>query len=230
MVAATLAFAFASGCGARIDGTPASSPQADSREAGLARVAPEKLRSLLPDAATINAIMGGTEMTVLSTLGALTVPEAAISVSNPDCLGAVFTVTEPAYRGSGYLKTVGLSVTEPGDVRAHTAFPNVVAYPSGGEALAFAERSATQWSDCADQTVSFRRTDGETDTWSIGTPVTTDGVITVLNYQEGGGGWRCAHSLTARTNVVIDVDACSSQASAKDSTTIVDAIVAKLPA
>jgi hypothetical protein len=77
--------------------------------------------------------------------------------------------------------------------------------------------------------VSFRRSDNATDTWSIGRLVRTDRIITVLNYEEGGGGWRCAHSLTSHRNVVIDVDACGQGATAEDSIAIVNRILQKMP-
>jgi serine/threonine-protein kinase len=68
-----------------------------------------------------------------------------------------------------------------------------------------------------------------TDTWTIGETVTSNGIVTVVNLQEGGDGWGCSRSLGARSNVVADVAACGNEVSAQTSTTIVAEIIGKIP-
>ena len=72
-------------------------------------------------------------------------------------------------------------------------------------------------------------------TWTIRAPVTTGGVTAAIVDEEAGDGYACAHGITAKSNVVIDVSACSygmadqgSQGSAV-TTTIINAIAGRFP-
>ncbi len=57
--------------------------------------------------------------------------------------------------------------------------------------------------------VVYTTPDGKATTWTERAPVTTGGVTAAVVDKEAGDGYTCAHAITAKSNVVIDVSACS---------------------
>jgi hypothetical protein len=75
--------------------------------------------------------------------------------------------------------------------------------------------------------------EGKPSTWILRAPVTTDGVTAAVVEMEAGDGYTCAHGATAKSNVVIDVSACSygmADQGVAVVSSVVNAIAGKFPA
>ena len=80
--------------------------------------------------------------------------------------------------------------------------------------------------------VTYKAKNDSPITWTIRAPVTADGITVAVVDQEGGEGYACAHGITAKSNVVIDVSACSNgmdNQGVNVATTIINAVAGKFP-
>ena len=60
-----------------------------------------------------------------------------VTVSEPDCQGALYTTSAPAYSGTGYTGVSGLVLSEPGDDYDHWVNQAAVAFPTADKAKAY---------------------------------------------------------------------------------------------
>ena len=192
-------------------------------------VAGAQLADVLLDVAQVNQIMGTSAMTVLRTYDQM--PGDDGTYSDPTCAGAVFNTVEAAYEGSGYLATRSSDVSDGGG--KHYVDQGVVAFGSGADARKFLAASQDSWRRCVGKHVTYNAKNDSPITWTIRAPVTADGITVAVVDQEGGEGYACAHGITAKSNVVIDVSACSTGMANQGvlvATTIIKAIAGKFPA
>ncbi len=170
-------------------------------------VAPERLDSILINAAQVNTIMGASNMQPGKLGEAPADPSAKVSA--PECTGALYPGLTLTYQGSGYTKLNYLVLTEPGDNNEHFVDEDAAAFPSQDQARAFVNTSMPQWKSCGGQTVSATYVDNNnTYRWTLGTLTGNVPKIIQLDTQENGGGWACQRVLSAVSNVVLDVKAC----------------------
>jgi hypothetical protein len=92
------------------------------------------------------------------------------------------------------------------------------------------------WGRCVGKHVTSTPTGGKTGTWTMRTPVTASGITATIVDKEAGDGYACAHGITAKSNVVIDVAACGYAIADQGATpmtrvsNLVNAIAGKFPA
>jgi serine/threonine kinase PknH len=183
-----------------------SSSQSESPKA-VPTVAPERIESVLLTASQINTIMGASSMQP-GKLGEFPA-KPSTRLSMPECNGALYPGETPTYDGSGYTKLNYLVSTEPGDTSNHFVDQDVATFPSADLARNFVKTSVSQWKSCASQVVSVTNDNGNTFRWSFGDVTGDAPKISQSTTQEDGRGWACQHVLSAVSNVVIDVRACS---------------------
>jgi hypothetical protein len=175
-------------------------------------VTPTKLKSILLSAEEVNTIMGGSHMKPSKVFEDM---NDTSGVSNPNCLGALYTAQESVYAGSGWSavsdQTLRESRADNPDSSRFWVNQTAVAFPSADQAGAFLNTSADKWEACAGQTVTV--TDGsKQSTWTLG-DVSRGGEnkIVQVGTQEGAQGWACQHALSEVSNAVVEVIACSDQ-------------------
>lgn len=180
------------------------------------------LRGLLLAPDQINPAMAATDMTVTRTHFALS--DDAATMEPRECLAVDGAAQTQVYAGSGSTAVRVQSLSE-GDNFAHFVDQAVVLFPSAKRAADFVATSAQRWGDCHE----YRHIQSGTE-WVAGAISNVDGMVSTVANQENAGknGWACGRALTARNNVVIDVNTCS--ADPKDSAVaIAGQIAAKVP-
>ena len=150
--------------------------------------------------------MGNSILQVAATTKQL--DDTPYKLSNPDCLGALFSVMASSYAGSGYTGVVAQFLQEPGG-GAQLIDQGVVAFPSPAEASTFVTGAAQKWSKCAGQTVVQTQDSGPTLNWVIG-PVAGDPPA-IAQLDTPNAHVPCQHALSAVSNVVLDVGVCGPQ-------------------
>lgn len=187
-----------------------------------------QLADLLLDVAQVNQIMGTSAMTMLRTYDRM--PGDDGSYSDPACAGAVFNTVEVAYKGSGYVATRGSELSDAGG--KHYVDQGIVAFGSGADARKFLATSQDSWHRCVSKHVTYNATHDNPNTWTIRAPVTTGGITAAVVDEEGADGYACVHGITAKSNVVIDVSACSDRIADQGvsaTSAIINAIARKFP-
>ncbi len=163
------------------------------------------LPGLLLDAGTVSTIMGSN----------LTVNQAATSTrlyndttDRPECGGVWANANRDVYEGSGWVSVQSQSLREPIDDFRHLVFQSVISFSSAEAAANFVAKEAKRWPQCAGGTIIATSPSSTPQIWRITSVSTRDGVLTALPVQQRAGGWHCQRALTARNNVVVDVEAC----------------------
>jgi serine/threonine kinase PknH len=165
-----------------------------------------RLAALLLNASEVNGVMGATNMTPGKPITSM---ETSTSVlSQPNCLGALYTSQTSVYGGSGYSAISGLVSSESGDNFDHWVNQGVVTYPSVDQAKAFLSSSEDKWKGCAGKTVTVTNK-GKTYRWTFAQVTGGPPTITVTDTQEGADGWACQRVMSQANNVIVDVNACS---------------------
>ncbi len=173
-------------------------------------VAADRLDSILVSVQDVNTLMGASNMQSNGGINhGLGSPE---TLSNPDCLGALFIAQQPVYESSGYVAVSVENLREPENPYAHLVEQAAVSFPSADMALAFLNNSAAKWRACAGQTIT-QTVNGQPIRWAVGNLAGDVPTITLLHTQEGAGGWACQRALTAVSNLVLDVNACAQKIS-----------------
>jgi hypothetical protein len=123
---------------------------------------------------------------------------------------------DQTYEGSGVEDVTWNVLEKPGglnragDGNNHFVDQDVAAFPHNtDQALAFVQRSASQWKACTGQTVTVTYSGNLNYTWTVGNLTGDAPTITQSYTQEGGHGYACQRVLSAVSNIVIDVKACS---------------------
>ncbi len=188
-----------SGCVATVDGTAVRGRGVSPLDA--APLSERELDGVLLSIGELNAIMGSTQMTLISDLDEMT--DHSDEVSDPDCLGAVYGAEGPVYDGTGWVAVRDQVVREPDDDNEHWVEQTVVLYPGAENAQSLFDASAATWADCADSAIGV----GDY-LWELGDVEIEDDLITQLTTQEGADGWACQHALSLVSNVTVEAWAC----------------------
>jgi serine/threonine-protein kinase len=162
------------------------------------------LDAILLSPAQINSIMGTSTMKLAAT--ATRLDKTPYTLSNPDCLGALFSLMEPVYAGSRYNTVVAQVLQDTGGGAERIVSQGVVAFSSADQASAFVTGSAQKWTACAGQTVTQTQNGGPTLTWTVGNLAGDAPKITQLDTVKNGAP--CQRAMSAVSNVVLDVGVC----------------------
>jgi hypothetical protein len=229
--AAVIGAAAAGGCVSTVAGVPGVGADRAPLSWGP-DLAAAQLGDVLLDVAAVNQLMGASTMTESRTYDQM--PGDDGTYSDAACAGAVFNTVQAAYKGSGYVATKGAEFMDASDKRY--VDEGVVAFGSGADARKFFATSQESWRRCVAKHVTYKAKNDSPITWTIRAPVTTHGITVAVVDEEGGEGYACAHGITAKSNVVIDISACSYGMANQGgpgiqvATTIINAIAAKFPA
>jgi serine/threonine-protein kinase len=194
-------------------------------DASAPKVAPADLTKLLLSDQQVSDIVGAPGMVSFEPYQGIP-PPAGETYSEPRCAEAVFNTEWPSYNGTGFTGAVGHKVGEPGDRPAHNIDEGVVSFPDAVSATRFVVRTGLDFDRCADTHFSFTTPPprSQTDYYTIGFPKTVGDMATVVSAVEGGEGRTCARAISSRSNVVIDVYVCATDATAKTAVDLVNAI------
>lgn len=166
------------------------------------------LGRLLLNIGEINGIMGSTGMQVAGDVDEMT--DHSDSVSDVDCLGAVYAAEKPVYADTGWTAVRDRVAREPGDDNRHWVEETAVLYPAARDAQAFFDSSSQTWQGCANQSIGTN--DGDY-SWALGdvdVDVTDGGapLLTQSAEQDDSGGWQCQHALSVVSNATVEAWAC----------------------
>jgi serine/threonine kinase PknH len=187
-------------------------------------ITPDRLSALLLGSSDINSVMGSSNMQPGRPI--LTMDSTPVTLSSPNCQGALYTTQDSVYAGTGYTGVSGLVSSEPGDDYDHWVNQAVVLFPSADKAKAFLQTSADKWKTCSGKTVRVDNS-GKTYRWTFSQVNNNPPRITVINTQEGADGWVCQRAMSEANNVIVDVNACGYHISDQGSQ-VADKIVAKV--
>jgi serine/threonine-protein kinase len=170
-------------------------------------VAPERLDSILLTPQEANALLGS-RMATSVPINHETYTKNLPTVSNPECLSTVGIILDPVYQGSGY---TALSTDILLDSK-HQLSQAVSSFPSADQALAFVQDLAGKWRGCAGQTITAQTipVSGGISTHGQYTLGSLVGVVPTFALSQHGAFGDCQRALSAASNLVIDVEACTS--------------------
>lgn len=227
LATACTACTFAAGCSTTVDGIAVAADR--SGPPTQTPVAVSALNGLLLDASQINAASNATSMKVWFSSKAMW--DWSISVSDTNCLAIDGPAQEKVYANTGWTAIRGQRLDDSVDDskrRKHYAIQAVVAFPSARDASSFYSTSRQTWAACSNRRFSDLNP-GKPDTvWTVAGTTDDDGTLTATEVQEGGDGWTCQRALTVRSNVAIDIVACSYTQSGAVAAGIAQQIAAKV--
>ena len=168
-------------------------------------IAADRLSALLLSPSDINSVMGAS--TIEPSKPITSMDTSGVTLSPPDCQGALYTSQEPVYAGSGYTGVSALVSQEPGDNNDHWVNQAVVLFPSVDKAKSFLQSANDKWKSCAGKTVTVTNK-SKTYRWTFAQIIGEPPKIAVLDTQEGADGWECQRALSVANNVIVDINAC----------------------
>jgi hypothetical protein len=202
--AVAVAVAVAVGCGG------GNSPDAKSSTTSTAPPPPPApplgetaLTNVLLTAEEVNAAMGVANMAVANTRTEMS--DDSATMEPKECLALDGAAQSPVYAGSFYTAERDQSFND-GDQFKHFAEQAVVLFASAQQANDFFKASAQQWPACPHYTHTQSGTQ-----WDVAPISNANGMLSTVTTQQQAAapGWACGRALTARNNVVIDVNTCS---------------------
>jgi hypothetical protein len=151
----------------------------------------------------VNAAMGVTNMAITNTRTEMS--DDSATMEPKECLAVDGAAQAPVYAGTFYTAELDQSFND-GDQFKHYAEQAVVLFASAQQAEDFFKASAQQWPACR----HYSHTQSGTQ-WDVAPVANTNGVLSTITTQQQAAapGWACGRALTARNNVVIDVNTCS---------------------
>jgi hypothetical protein len=154
----------------------------------------------------IEDIVGARNLEVILETGEMS--DNADSVSDPDCLGALFGAEEAVYEGTGWTAVRDQVVGDEENDRQHWVEQTAVLFPSERQAREFFDDSAAAWGHCAGFSVSVDDYES-TYIWHVEDLDTRDDVIAQVTVQEDFDDWQCQHALSVVSNLSAETWACA---------------------
>ena len=173
----------------------------------------------------INAALEAADMKVTNSRDAM--PDDSATMTPRECLAIDGAAQAQVYAGSGFIGVRDQTLNrQEGDNLTHFAEQAVVLFGSRKQAGDFFNAAVQQWQGCREYTHVQSKTQ-----WTVGAISNANGVLsTVTTLQDPPStGWKaCGRALTAKNNVIVDVNTCSvdPKNSAVD---IANQIAAKVP-
>lgn len=150
------------------------------------------------------------------------------SIVEKECLSAYMPDQTASYDGSGWTDTRSQVVKQPNVSHdAVSVAEAVVLFPTLEQAKAAAANITGQWNGCAGRTISINTPAGPVQ-WTFAQPSTPGSDLTTIVLTKQGGTNVCGRSMTFRSNVVVDILACSPSYT-DQAVRIANQIAAKLP-
>lgn len=191
-------------CTSTVDGT-AIRAQGDSAQT-TAVLGKQDLDDILLDDDELNDLLDAGLIEVTDEVDEMT--DDTDDVSEPECLGALYTAEEPVYQDTGYTAVLTRLASEPEDDYEHWVEETAVVVPSAAAAENFVDDSAAQWENCADRTVSISGGDGWYD-WEMGEVTYDGGILRQKSTAVDSVQWECEHAIAAASNAVVEASVCA---------------------
>jgi PknH-like extracellular domain len=216
-----------SGCETTVAGTAA--PVGGPGATGGSLVNIEALPGLLLGGSDVNAAMSANGMVVTRDVN--TTWDDSAHIADKNCLAVSGAAQEAVYAGSGWTATRSQVLREPPgpDVWAHYVTQAVVVFPTATAAATFFTASMDSWANCSNRQLTYPAQFGPDQIWSIGASTVSADVLAISKIQDGPQRWGCQRALTVRSNVAIDIEACSLDQTNTGATAIAHQISARLP-
>lgn len=171
------------------------------------------LPGLLSSATTLTSLLVVEHLVQVADVDAI---YTATSTDRPDCGGAINVGLPAAYDGSGYTAVRMQEYHDvPGDQYGYGVTEAVSTFPSGQQAQSFVTTEAGRWAKCKYKPVTLIPNGTDDFVYTVLAPETNAGVLTVSTLSKDHSGMGCQRALSARRNVVIDVQICSLAGSAQ---------------
>ncbi|MDO3640148.1 sensor domain-containing protein [Mycolicibacterium arseniciresistens] len=198
VVAVVGAVVLLTGCQATVAGTAV-------RPEGAAELEEADLDAVLLPIGALNETVGATDMEVTSDSEEM--GDHSDEVSDPDCVGAIFSAEDSVYAGSEWTAMRDQVAAEPGDDNEHWVQQTAVLFPGEMQAQDFVEESRSMWDSCAGDVIAIGA-GATTYLWELQDIRDAQGILAQTSSQEDSGGWSCQHAISAVSNVVVEAWAC----------------------
>lgn len=181
---------------------PAPRPPAPEQPFVTAAQLPTLLLSLDEVTAAVNA-PNLAEVSDSTALGG----SGDVTVTPPQCLGALFAGMAESYRHSAVRGTAARTLKGDGKAGVLLLDESVSTFESTAAATSFVANQVSQWRSCSGDSVTLVG-DGNPLTMTVGQPA-SDGPVTLLRNSLDGSaeGFSSGRAIVAKSNVVIDVGA-----------------------
>lgn len=161
------------------------------------------LPGLLLDPDEISSVLGGGVHIIDSSDAMYT------NAAGPDGCLVWAEAQQLNYQGSGWTAVQLQKLEDRHDNPDHIAYQAVVAFPDGLGAHVFYTGQVAGWAHCDDRRVDLHDAGDSAHYWSLSKSVDNAGVLSIMRAEEENPGWSCQHALTAKLNIVVDVNACA---------------------
>ena len=158
----------------------------------------------------VNAVMGTNAMVMAESFTNFRDDRALLP--NLNCLGVYQAGEQAVYADSDASSITGQILRQPdtNDWDAQVVQAGAV-YPSADAAIAFFTASADRWSKCTNHTVNITVNDGPRTTFRFGDLNRTETQL-IMSFTRNETERSCQRALSVATNIIIDVKACSHDA------------------
>ncbi|CDO91332.1 hypothetical protein AWC29_06515 [Mycobacterium triplex] len=165
------------------------------------------LPGLLLDVATISSIEGATNIAPTPDAGSDDVAYSGVNTDRPECGEIQIPALESELEGTGWVGIRTQSLQDP-KVVEHLDNSAAIYFTTATAASDFVAKQAAAWPKCNGATLRLLERGQPDSIWMASTVANRDGMLSIINTQEGAGGWQCQRAMTARNNIVIDVRSC----------------------
>ena len=202
MPAVLFSIALTAGCHANVvRGMPQAAPPSPPPAVGE-----PNLDAFLPSADETARVMNAPGLVIIDRYSSLQ-PLPDSKLSDPNCFGALYAATEPAYAGRPVTTVRSQLLQEPTDSYSHRVVEAVVRFINADEAISYVNAEMSVWSQCSGRSVAWRDHGAEM-TWDVGSLTRSADVAALPRTRADHSGWACSHAMVPRLNVVADVTAC----------------------
>jgi PknH-like extracellular domain len=217
---------FTAGCHGQSGQGAKSSTTSTSTTKAPPPVAEGALKEFLLAPEQINAVMQTTDMKVTNSRTAMS--DDSATMAPKECLVIDGAAQAQVYANSGFTAERDQTLNrQEGDNLTHFAEQALVLFPTAKQASDFFTASAQQWQACHEYTHIQSKT-----RWTVGAIANANGVLSTISTLQDppATGWKaCGRALTAKNNVIIDVNTCSVDPK-NSAVEIANQIAAKVPA
>ncbi|MDP7706930.1 sensor domain-containing protein [Mycobacterium sp. TY815] len=151
------------------------------------------------------------------------------ATASDDCAETWNVAWVPMYTGSGWVAMRTQFVATPD--KEHRVWQGIVRFPFAVDATAFYSRQVAAWRTCDGRRIAMRYLDEPAladQLFDVGSAGDHDGILTQTSTEADEPTWMCEHALSARNNVIVDVQVCGERLTGQ-AESVTRAVVAKVP-
>jgi len=157
---------------------------------------------------TVAAVIDAGSMRVAASATAMA--DSSAQVAPAQCLSAWGPGEQQSYAGSGYTGVKTQVLATGGADPTHVVNQTVVSFPTSADAEQYLTHTAASWTACANHDIDYTEASGDHKPWTIGKPsIDTEKTVIEVTQAAKDGRSACERAITMKTNIVIDVLACT---------------------